>query len=160
MSPTSEQFQAFLAMEHDGPVIGAVFDKAEKRILTWGRDGTARLWDAYTGDQIGQPMEHQSDVPGMSIDQPHHLLGTPFVSQNPVNGAVFDQIARKTVGACEVNVVCANPCLPGDRDSQRNRSPTMVTLPVGIESAIATATRLLVGSSKNSRSTPMIMERL
>ena len=40
-------------MKHDGPVLGAVFDKAEARILSWSNDKTVRLWDAATGAPIG-----------------------------------------------------------------------------------------------------------
>jgi hypothetical protein len=32
-------------MKHDDTVLGAVFDKAEARILSWSSDKTVRLWD-------------------------------------------------------------------------------------------------------------------
>ena len=32
-------------IRHEGPVWGAVFDKAEARILSWSQDRTVRLWD-------------------------------------------------------------------------------------------------------------------
>lgn len=32
-------------MKHDGPVYGALFDKADARILSWSQDGTVRFWD-------------------------------------------------------------------------------------------------------------------
>jgi hypothetical protein len=32
-------------MKHQSSVWGAVFDKAEGRILSWSYDGTVRLWD-------------------------------------------------------------------------------------------------------------------
>ena len=32
-------------MKHDDPVNGALFDKAEARILSWSSDATVRLWD-------------------------------------------------------------------------------------------------------------------
>jgi len=32
-------------MRHDDMVLGAAFNGDESRILTWSRDGTARLWD-------------------------------------------------------------------------------------------------------------------
>jgi hypothetical protein len=36
-------------IKYDGPVRGAIFDKAEARILSWSDDQTVRLWDAATG---------------------------------------------------------------------------------------------------------------
>jgi hypothetical protein len=38
------------SMPHDGPVHGALFSGDESRVLTWSRDGTARLWDVARGD--------------------------------------------------------------------------------------------------------------
>ena len=32
-------------MKHGGRVLGALFDKAEARILSWSSDKTVRLWD-------------------------------------------------------------------------------------------------------------------
>jgi hypothetical protein len=32
-------------MKHDGSVGGATFDRDESRVLSWGGDGTVRLWD-------------------------------------------------------------------------------------------------------------------
>jgi hypothetical protein len=32
-------------MHHDGTVIGALFDQAEARILSWSTNGTVRVWD-------------------------------------------------------------------------------------------------------------------
>ena len=32
-------------MRHDGPVLGAVFDRSEGRILSWSQQGTIRLWN-------------------------------------------------------------------------------------------------------------------
>ena len=56
-------------MKHEGRVVGAVFDQAQKRILTWSEDllgtnGTARLWDAKTCLPLGQPMKHEGRVFG------------------------------------------------------------------------------------------------
>lgn len=47
---------------------GAVFDQAEKRVLSWSGN-TVRLWNAETGDSIGQPMQHKGEVSGAVFDQ-------------------------------------------------------------------------------------------
>ena len=39
------------AFEHKQEVLGAVFSKDESRVLTWGRDDTARLWAIGTGSK-------------------------------------------------------------------------------------------------------------
>jgi hypothetical protein len=45
--------------KHDR-VIGAVATKDDRRILSWSGDGTLRLWDAATGQQIGPAMTHDA----------------------------------------------------------------------------------------------------
>ena len=56
---------------HHGPVYGAVFSVDQDRILTWSEDGTARLWEAATGVQIGPNIEHGRMIKGavFSADQ-------------------------------------------------------------------------------------------
>jgi WD40 repeat protein len=58
-------------MKHDGHglVLGAVFDQAEARILSWSSDGTLRLWDAATGAPRGVPMKHDGPVEGAVFDK-------------------------------------------------------------------------------------------
>ena len=50
--------------EHNDAVSGAAFNQDETRILTWSRDGTARLWDAKDGSPIGNPIKHDRAVSG------------------------------------------------------------------------------------------------
>ena len=49
-------------LSHDGPVEAAAFSPDGKTVLTGGDDGTARLWDAATGQPIGQPIRHEGGV--------------------------------------------------------------------------------------------------
>jgi hypothetical protein len=56
-------------MKHEGPVWGAVFDKAEGRILSWSDDNTVRLWDAATGEPRGAVMKHEGRVLGAVFDK-------------------------------------------------------------------------------------------
>lgn len=44
---------------HRDTVTSALFSPDGKQILTAGKDGTARLWDAKTGKPIGSVMEHK-----------------------------------------------------------------------------------------------------
>jgi WD40 repeat protein len=48
-------------MKHDNLVTKAVLTKDETRILSWSADGTVRLWDAASGQQIGPAMKHDRD---------------------------------------------------------------------------------------------------
>ena len=41
-------------------VTGAVFSRDEKRILTWGEDGTARPWKAGTDKQAGRRASNET----------------------------------------------------------------------------------------------------
>ena len=58
------QMQTIPPLHHEDGVLGAQFNGDESRILTWSLDGTARLWDAATGTQIGQPLHHEARVWG------------------------------------------------------------------------------------------------
>ena len=64
---------------HRAPVWGAAFSTDQHRILTWSADGTARLWDAATGAQIGPALKHDKSVYGavFSTDQ-HRILTWSF----------------------------------------------------------------------------------
>lgn len=47
---------------HEDGVLGAIFSRDGKWILTASSDHTARLWEAETGKQIGATMQHRKDV--------------------------------------------------------------------------------------------------
>ena len=49
-------------MKHDGPVYVAAFDPKGERVVTASWDHTARIWDANTGEQIGEPLKHDGEV--------------------------------------------------------------------------------------------------
>jgi WD40 repeat protein len=44
--------------------VGAAYSPDDKRILSWSRDKTLKLWDATTGAAIGEPMRHEDVVNG------------------------------------------------------------------------------------------------
>jgi hypothetical protein len=50
--------------QRHGRILGALFSRDEARILTWSTDGTARLWNAATGAQMGPALKHDDEVSG------------------------------------------------------------------------------------------------
>jgi WD40 repeat protein len=56
---TGEKWRAFAK---DIRVYAVAFSPDGKTILTGGADHTARLWEATTGQQIGEPLRHTNDV--------------------------------------------------------------------------------------------------
>lgn len=51
---------------HEGTVQGAIYTADDSRVLTWSYDGTARIWDAATGDVL-HVLRHDG-----------HLMGAAF----------------------------------------------------------------------------------
>jgi WD40 repeat protein len=49
-------------MRHDGVVYAAQFSPDGQRIVTASEDSTARVWDAETGKEIGEPIRHEGQV--------------------------------------------------------------------------------------------------
>jgi WD40 repeat protein len=107
-------------MKHDGPVRGAVFDKADARILSWSDDDTLRVWDAATGRPIGEPMRHNGSVLGAVFDKSGERIlswseddtlrlwdavtGQPIgepMRHRGVRGAVFDKAESRILSWSE-----------------------------------------------------------
>ena len=57
-------------------MFGARFSKDGGRILTWSKDGTARLWDAVSGEQIGADMQHADWVLGAAFGAAEDIVLT------------------------------------------------------------------------------------
>ena len=55
-------------MKHTGPVNVITFDPSGERAATGSDDGTARVWNARTGEPVGQPMHHQGAVRDVAFD--------------------------------------------------------------------------------------------
>ena len=49
-------------MTHDGWVTAVSFSPDGNTILTASRDGTARLWNAASGDPLVAPLNHGQDI--------------------------------------------------------------------------------------------------
>src|SRR5436309_3230929 len=51
-----------LVLRPEAEIQAAVFSPDGRRILTTSADKTARLWDARTGAQMGEPMRHEDEI--------------------------------------------------------------------------------------------------
>jgi hypothetical protein len=68
-APWSELVRATVAdgflvppLQHDGMVYAATFDATGGRVVTASDDKTARIWDARTGEPIGNKLQHDARV--------------------------------------------------------------------------------------------------
>ncbi len=105
---------------HAGPIERAGFDRSGCRIVTASRDGTARLWDAETGEFIGELLEgNRGFVNSAAFDPSGRIVATTSRNAaqlwdaetgmpigNPLEGhqaevtdAAFDPSGRKIVTA-------------------------------------------------------------
>jgi WD40 repeat protein/serine/threonine protein kinase len=50
------------AFEKPGSVVTVNFSPNGQRVVTASRDGTARIWNAFNGEPLGQPMRHDAEV--------------------------------------------------------------------------------------------------
>jgi WD40 repeat protein len=65
-----------LAFPHDAAVEGARFAPGGERVLTFGQDRTARLWNSRTGERVGPALEHESPVLVASFNSDGALVVT------------------------------------------------------------------------------------
>jgi WD40 repeat protein len=71
----------FPPMRHTGIVWDAVFDPAERRILTYSSDLSAARWDARTGERIDPPMRHDRGLTRGTYDGSGQLIATSSIDQ-------------------------------------------------------------------------------
>jgi WD40 repeat protein len=98
-----------IAMRHKDSILTAAFSPDSQSVLTGSRDQTARLWDARTGEPIGEVMVHKHSVVAVAFNpngksvvtcsedgtarlwdahsgQP---IGSPMLHKGPVVAAAF-----------------------------------------------------------------------
>ena len=56
-------------LRHKEPIAGATLNRDATRILTWSDDGTARLWDAATGQGLAPPLRHEDAVSSATFNR-------------------------------------------------------------------------------------------
>ena len=102
-------------LSHGGAVNGALYSPDGRRILSWSKDKTLRLWDAATGAAIGEPLRHEDIVWGAlyspdgrrilswSSDKTLRLwdaatgaaIGEPLQHEGAVIGAVYSPDGKR-----------------------------------------------------------------
>ena len=80
------------AVKRAARVRGAAFDREEERVLSWGNDGTARLWNAETGAPLGVFRHGQFVVP--QIDEPMDASGGRLM---PVTDIAWAELSENCV---------------------------------------------------------------
>jgi len=110
-----------LVLRQQAKVHAAVFSPDGRRILTASADNTARLWDATTGAQIGEPMRHEDEVvdAAFSPDGAHiataskdhtarlwdartlKAVGQPMRHDHPVAQVAFNSTGTRIVTDCD-----------------------------------------------------------
>jgi WD40 repeat protein len=60
-------FRGGVPLAHQAPITAAAFSRDGRLVLTGGKDFTAQLWDAATGQRIGASLEHQGSVTAVAL---------------------------------------------------------------------------------------------
>jgi eukaryotic-like serine/threonine-protein kinase len=117
-------FPLMPALQHDGPVTATEFSPDGRLIVTASQDGTARLWDASSGQPVGTPMRHgaavrsarfnsggdkivtaSADKTARVWDAPNvHPLAEPIEHKMEVNSAEFSPDGNKLLTLCHDGV--------------------------------------------------------
>ena len=79
LHPAKERF------DHPGRVWAAAFSPDGKTILTGGADNTARLWNADTGQPIGEPLRHPAAVTCRGLPPDGQVIVTGIGSKRGVS---------------------------------------------------------------------------
>ncbi|MCY2990006.1 MAG: protein kinase, partial [Planctomycetota bacterium] len=61
---------------HDARVVDVVFSPDRRSIATASEDGTARIWDAQTGEPLTEPLKHDKEVAAVAFSSDGRWLAT------------------------------------------------------------------------------------
>ena len=112
---------SLFVLHHDGAVTRVAFGLSGDRFVTSARDGTARIWDALTGAQIGKPLQTLVMVYAAAFDPKGERvvtaqwdktariwdahtgepIGNPLQHDDVVHTAAFDPKGERIVTASE-----------------------------------------------------------
>ena len=82
------------AMGHEGGVNGAAFSADGRRILTWGGEGSARVWDSGSGAPLTPPLKHGDLIDGAGFDAD----GTSLVTWSAGTMRRWDSLTGEDLG--------------------------------------------------------------
>src|SRR5262249_55445444 len=74
-------FQLRAVLEHGGAVQAVAFSPDGRVLLTGGRIGAPRRWDAATGEPIGEPLPHGGEIRAVAFSPNGRLLATAGTDQ-------------------------------------------------------------------------------
>jgi len=63
-------------LRHKGSILWARFSHDGRRVVTASEDGTARVWDARTGQPTGEPLAHRAAVKGAEFSPDGLVIAT------------------------------------------------------------------------------------
>jgi len=62
LPPDSVRMNGLFQLRRSGAILAAQFSPDGRRLVTAGKDGTARLWDSESGRPVGKPLTHRGAV--------------------------------------------------------------------------------------------------
>jgi WD40 repeat protein len=112
-------------LQHPDAIYAIAFSPDGKFILTGGRDGTACLWNAETGERIGDPLKHPGPVSAVAFSPDSNAFLTGSLKQ----AQLWDVHTRMPIGAAlphdgQIEHVAISTdgklALTGAKDDKRN----------------------------------------
>jgi WD40 repeat protein/tetratricopeptide (TPR) repeat protein/tRNA A-37 threonylcarbamoyl transferase component Bud32 len=122
---------------HENRVRAVAFSPDGKTILTGSQDNTARLWDAASGQPVGQPMRHQFGIPSVAFspDGRRVLTGSDDKTVRLWDAATGQSIGRPLQHQDAVSAVAFSPdgktALTGSSDKTARLWDVATSKPIG-----------------------------